>query len=108
MNKYIYIIVYLYTYIQIKQRLWPQCQSCFQIQGSAVRTNKHVIIYHNYPKLHHLTPAIIYMLLSNKEIKKHIDNFYVNMDNYIDDVNDRFKIYDNYLILEKKISKFMK
>jgi hypothetical protein len=41
-------------------------------------------------------------------MKKRIDDIHGIMDNYIDDLDDKFKIYDNYLILKKKISKFMK
>jgi hypothetical protein len=27
------------------QALWPQCQSCFSVQGAAVKENRHELIY---------------------------------------------------------------
>jgi hypothetical protein len=38
----------------MKQALWPQCQGCFQKQGTAVRLNRHDLIYNTRLRLHHL------------------------------------------------------
>ena len=46
----------------ITQRLYPQCQKCFSLQGSAVRTNTHELVYHFRPRIFHLAPALSYLL----------------------------------------------
>lgn len=69
-----YVIVIAHSthflHLQITQRLYPQCQSCFMLQGAAVRTNSHVLAYHNSLKLNHFAPALALILIdSNPDIK---------------------------------------
>lgn len=64
--------------LKLQQRLWPQCYSCFQTQGSAVKTGTHVPIYHFRPNLFHLAPALAYVLLNNKDVLEAVDTFLVN------------------------------
>jgi hypothetical protein len=54
---------------KVVQRLWPQCQRCFQLQGSAVRSNKHVLIYHYGFRPRHLAPAIAMLLAQDEEVQ---------------------------------------
>lgn len=56
----------------VQQRLYPQCQKCYSIQGNAVRMTKHVPIYHFSFRLYHLAPALGLLLL----LDKNIDNFF--------------------------------
>lgn len=58
---------------QVKQRLWPQCHKCFQLQGSAVRTWTHQVVFHNSLKLHHLSPAIAFFLVQQPDIVRYVD-----------------------------------
>ena len=50
----------------MKQRLWPQCQSCWQQQGAAVKAGLHVPVYHWGLRLCHFAPAAA-MILSRLE-----------------------------------------
>ena len=47
----------------VTQRLWPQCQQCFRLQGNAVRTNTHTLIHHHRLRLCHFAPAAAAVLL---------------------------------------------
>ncbi len=47
----------------VAQRLWPQCQKCFHLQGSAVRTHTHTLIHHHRVRLCHFAPAAAALLL---------------------------------------------
>jgi hypothetical protein len=55
--------------LHVKQSLYPQCQSCFQLQGNAVRINRHELIYQMSPRLVHLSPIIAILLSQNQELK---------------------------------------
>ncbi len=59
--------------MQVKQRLWAQCRSCFSLQGSAVRAGLHIPVYHLGLCTHHFAPAIAYLLLQQKEVDKFLD-----------------------------------
>lgn len=48
----------------VTQRLWPQCQQCFRLQGNAVRTNTHTLIHHHRLRLCHFAPAAAVLLWS--------------------------------------------
>lgn len=41
--------------LRASQSLWPQCWDCFQLQGSAVRTGDHKLVYHCRFRLHHMS-----------------------------------------------------
>ncbi len=58
----------------MKQRLWPQCQKCFQLQGTAVRTWTHTLVYHNSLKLYHSSPAIAFLLLQHPVVIEYVDH----------------------------------
>lgn len=53
---------------QVKQRLWAQCRSCYSLQGNAVRSVSHLLIYHTAFKVHHLAPAVALVLLQQKDV----------------------------------------
>lgn len=55
--------------LKVEQRLWPQCQRCFQIQSAAVRNLKHVPIYHHGFRLYHTAPAIALLLTHVNEVR---------------------------------------
>jgi hypothetical protein len=58
-------------HLQISQRLYAQCQRCFMLQGSAVRTNTHVLAYHNHFRFSHLAPALALLVIDrNPAIKR--------------------------------------
>lgn len=42
-----------------KQQLLPQCQSCFGMQGSAVKQAYHRIVYHSGLRAWHAAPAVV-------------------------------------------------
>lgn len=61
---------------QVNQRLWPQCQTCYSVQGAAVRTWSHLPIYHSAFKLHHLSPAVGALFDQNEEVRKSADDLF--------------------------------
>jgi hypothetical protein len=49
---------------KIEQRLWPQCQRCYRLQGSAVRSGKATLVYHIVGlRLRVFAPAIAMLLV---------------------------------------------
>jgi hypothetical protein len=50
---------------QTKQALWPQCQTCFQMQGSAVRVNEHRLVYSSGLKAHHFALFLAGVMAEN-------------------------------------------
>ena len=58
-----------------KQQLLPQCQSCFQIQGNAVRQGLHKLVYHNQFRSWHLAPVVAWGIYQNREVKELIDTY---------------------------------
>lgn len=61
--------------VKVTQRLWPQCQSCYSIQGMAVRNNLHALVYHNVIRRHHFAPILSYALLQSKIVDEDLDKF---------------------------------
>lgn len=59
--------------IHVKQRLWPQCQSCFKQQGMAVLQRSHKLIYHHNIRPHHFSLFIATYLNSQLIIKQALD-----------------------------------
>lgn len=59
--------------IKVSQRLWAQCQSCFQKQGSAVRENIHRLAHHSVFRVHHFAPAIGLVMMDIPEIDHVLD-----------------------------------
>jgi hypothetical protein len=57
-----------------KQQLLPQCQSCFQQQGSAVRQSVHRIVYHSQLRSWHLAPALALVACSNDQVRGMVDD----------------------------------
>jgi hypothetical protein len=75
--------------MKMEQRLWPQCQKCWLLQGSAVRQNLHIPIYHMKPRLFHLAPAIAFFLCTNKDVEDVFDEFVVEPTmHFVDFVKD--------------------
>ena len=71
----------------LTQRLYPQCQKCFSLQGSAVRTNTHELVYHFRPRIFHLAPALSYLLCTNRNVLIDFVDPVVNpIVNFIDNV----------------------
>jgi hypothetical protein len=63
------------------QRLWPQCQNCFKIQGNAVRQSLNIPIYHHRLCLFHFAPCLGYLIAqkySNEVVFKKKFDFIVN------------------------------
>jgi hypothetical protein len=59
--------------LQIQQRLWPQCQSCFSVQGAAVRQWGYLPIYHFRFRLRHIAPLVAYAVDQDKDIREFCD-----------------------------------
>eukprot|EP01041_Mallomonas_annulata_P006602 gene6602-13367_t len=67
-----------FFHLQIDQKLWPQCQSCFKVQSTAVKQHlkglllwqSRPLIYHHALKLHHFTYLLTRIIGDNDEIKK--------------------------------------
>jgi hypothetical protein len=56
-------------FLQVVQELWPQCQSCFRIQGTAVKMNRHILIHHHNLQIYHFAPAIAYLMSENERVQ---------------------------------------
>ena len=48
--------------LKVTQRLWAQCQSCFSMQGSAVRADIHRLAYYNRLRLVHMIPSVTLLM----------------------------------------------
>lgn len=55
--------------VPVTQRLWPQCQKCFLLQGSAVRTWTHKLVSHKVFRSYHLAPVIAALLVEEPTVK---------------------------------------
>jgi hypothetical protein len=55
--------------LKVKQSLYPQCQSCFQLQGNAVRLNRHDLIYRFSPRLVHISPCLAIALSQHQQLR---------------------------------------
>lgn len=55
--------------VPAKQQLLPQCQSCFSIQGLAVKQGQHRIVYHTQFRAWHWAPVLAMALLMNPETR---------------------------------------
>ena len=53
--------------LQLEQRLWPQCESCWRLQGQAVRTRALVLVYHMRPSIGLLAPALALFLIGGAD-----------------------------------------
>ena len=58
-----------------KQHLYPQCQSCFSVQGAHVKSGRHFMIYNPRFRLVHLSPIIAGILSDMRFIQEVIDPF---------------------------------
>ena len=56
--------------MQWSQRLYPQCQSCFQQQGSAVREGVHRLVYSFRPRMAHLAPGLSVILCAQEDVRR--------------------------------------
>ena len=65
---------YINLLFQVAQRLYPQCQSCFSLQGGAVRSNIHHLIYHYKLQIYHFAPFFIHYLSSNGSFIEFLEN----------------------------------
>lgn len=64
--------------LKVSQRLYPQCLSCFSMQGSAVKNFQHIPKYHYAFRLPHLAPALAILLSRGRAtnpISQLIENF---------------------------------
>jgi hypothetical protein len=77
----------------MSQRLWPQCQSCFSVQGAAVRQWGYVPIYHTRLRLGHIAPVIAYCLDQDKETRELCDSI---VDPSIQSLKDSYKKISRY------------
>ena len=68
-----HLIPHLIIPLQTVQKLYPQCQKCFSLQGNAVRLNQHVLIHHYKLKVHHFSPLIVYFLMQNSQFLEFLD-----------------------------------
>lgn len=82
----------------MKQRLWPQCQKCFQLQGSSVRTWTHALVYHHAFKLYHFSPAIAFVLTQQQYIVEFVDDCVVPMVECVENIKrtETWKKLSNY------------
>lgn len=55
------------------QRLYPQCQSCWLSQGSAVRQNIHKIVYHHRLHLFHFAPVAALLSMEREDLRQGVD-----------------------------------
>jgi hypothetical protein len=72
---------------QVKQALWPQCQSCFQQQGVAVLKENHKLIYHHALRLQHFSLLFGLLTASNPMIVDTTDRILKFIDNFIQKIN---------------------
>jgi hypothetical protein len=63
----------IYITLQVPQRLYPQCQSCFSRQGMAVKLGIHVPVFHLSFRVYHLAPAFALLALKNQDIDNVFD-----------------------------------
>lgn len=68
--------------MQVAQRLYPQCQSCFSLQGGAVRSNIHHLIYHYKLQIYHFAPFFIHYLSSNGSFIEFLENCVKHIEEY--------------------------
>ncbi len=57
---------------KVEQRLWAQCEACWKIQGDAVRTGTHKLVFHKFFRKHHLAPALSFLLLDDDDVQEKI------------------------------------
>ena len=50
----------------LRQRLYPQCQECFGLQGAHVKAGRHLMVYFNYPRSVHLSPLLADYMAESK------------------------------------------
>jgi hypothetical protein len=60
--------------LKVNQSLWPQCWDCFQLQGSAVRTGDHKLVYHYRFKLHHMSVLFAVYLQQQPFMRKALED----------------------------------
>ena len=71
-----FFLFFLFFFFKTIQRLYPQCQKCFSLQGTAVKSNNHLLIFHTMFKLHHFTPAIVYFLFLDLDFQKYVESYF--------------------------------
>ncbi|RYH20293.1 hypothetical protein EON65_23935 [archaeon] len=52
--------------------MWPQCQRCFLLQGSAVRANTHKLVYHSAIKSFYFAPVLALILMQQPAFSEKI------------------------------------
>lgn len=75
--------------IQIKQRLYPQCKPCFQLQGEAVRRHVHTVVYHYGLRPCHFAPLVALYLCDN--YKSNIDDVETEIHRYFTTLKEKLK-----------------
>eukprot|EP01035_Chromulina_nebulosa_P018151 gene18151-23805_t len=83
--------------LKISQRLYAQCFNCYSLQGSAVKSAKNILVYHNGLYLHHFAPALALCLLENKDIDKWLNDITNKLNNSIKKYRKRIKDIKNIL-----------
>jgi len=56
--------------LRAKQQLLPQCQSCFSVQGAAVRQGLHQAVYHMQFRMWHLAPVIALLIADSAPVRE--------------------------------------
>ena len=66
-----------------KQQLLPQCQSCFSIQGAAVKAGVHKLVFHSRLRVWHASPAIACLLASQPEVREALNPLVQWVDGFV-------------------------
>ena len=56
--------------LRVKQLLLPQCQSCFSIQGAAVKQGVHRLVFHSQIRVWHLSPALALLAAQQPQVRE--------------------------------------
>ena len=56
--------------LRVKQLLLPQCQSCFSIQGAAVKQGLHRLVFHSQIRVWHLSPALALLAAQQPQVRE--------------------------------------
>lgn len=81
--------------IAVAQRLYPQCQKCYSLQGNAVRTDVHKLVYHSIIKPFHFSTALGYLAMQHpviaEEAQQLVDPAVDACKGWVQDIKSYFK-----------------
>ena len=75
--------------ITIKQRLYPQCKPCFQLQGEAVRKHIHTVVYHYSLRPCHFAPLVAVYICDN--YKSNVDEVEIKLMEYYKNIKKQLE-----------------